>query len=252
MYMMLTLIEELTVKTCGLFSIWHVIALILCLLLVVFAVYMTRNFTKENVINSCKIVAVFVALLEVSKIIYKFAINETFLDAWFPLAYCSLLIYALFLSGYAKGWLQKVGHAFLSGPAFIAGMAFLIFPTTSLAELPVIHFLSFHSMFYHSIMVYFGIMFYKTQILEYEFSNAKYYLIFLLFTSIIAIFMSYAFECNMMFYGNPYNFPFQFVIDLYNISNVLYTIFIFCAYSTMYYLIVLVDMLVKKLRKEVL
>lgn len=246
-----TLIEELTVNKCGLFTFWHFIALLFCLLFVALFVLLTRNFTKDDVIKSCKVMAFVTLIFEIIKIIYKFKVKQTHLDSWFPLAYCSLLIYALFLSGYTKGWIQKMGHAFLSGPGFIAGMAFLIFPTTSLSMLPLLHFLSIHSMLYHAVMVYFGIMFYKTKVLDYEFKNGKYYLIFLIVFSTVAITMCYTLNCNMMFYGNPYNFPFQFVIDLYNYSNVLYTVFIFCVYFIMYYVVVLIVKFTKRLRKGV-
>ena len=236
---------------CGMWSPGHIIALIITLGLIVLAVYLTRNKTKEEIVASTKIMAIVMIILELFKIVFNFINGYTWLDAWFPLAYCSLLIYSLCMCGFGKGIIQKSGQVFLSGPAFIAGMAFLLFPSTSLAEHPLFHFLSFHSLFYHAVMVYYTIMFYKTKVIKYEFKNTIYYLLFMGIFSIIAIVMDYTLDCNMMFYNNPYNFPFQIVIDIHKFSKVLYTILIFIAYSSMYPAIVLFDKIIKKIRKEV-
>ena len=231
---------------CGLFSLGHILSLVLCLLLVALVVFLNRKQTKDDVVRSCKPMAIIILAFEIIKIVHKFCIGQTDLDHWFPLAYCSFLIYSLFLSGFGKGIWQKMGHAFLSGPSFIAGMAFLIFPTTSLADYPLYHFLSFHSMAYHSVMVYFAVMFYKSRVMEYKFENGKYYLLFLAFFSVIAITMDYTLDCNLFLHkGNL-----LLIIDIYDISVVLYTIVLFIAFSTMYYIIVLIDLLVQKLKKK--
>ena len=200
---------------CGMWSVAHIIALIVTLLLIGLVVYLNRNKTKEDVVKSTKWMAIIITVLELGKIIYSFSYGYTWLDSWFPLAYCSLLIYSLYLAGYGKGVFQKAGQVFLSGPALIAGFAFLLFPSTSLADHPLFHYLSFYSMFFHAVMVYYGIMFYKTKVIEYKIENVKYYLLFMGMFSLVAIIMDYSIGCNMMFYSNPYNFPFQFVIDIY-------------------------------------
>ena len=236
---------------CGMWSLGHIVALIVTLLLIGVAVYFSWKKSKEEIIRSTRVMAIVVTVLELIKIAYNFINGYTWLDAWFPLAYCSLLIYSLYMCGYGKGIIQKSGQVFLSGPAFIAGMAFLLFPSTSLADHPLFHYLSFYSMFFHALMVYFTIMFYKNKIIEYKLENAKYYILFMGMFSAVAIVMDYSIGCNMMFYNNPYNFPLQFVIDIYNFSNVLYTILIFIAYSSMYMVVLLFDKVFKKIRKEV-
>ena len=232
---------------CGLFSLAHIISIIVCLIMIFLLVYINRKKTKEQVIKSTKFLAVVITILEFIKIIHSFYYGHTYLDSWFPLAYCSLLIYSLYMVGFGKGFIQKCGLVFLSGPGLIAGVGFLIFPTTSLADYPIFHFLCFYSLFFHSIMIYYGIMIYKTKAVEYKLSNTKFYLVFLYFFSFIAIIMDYAFECNMMFYYNPYNFPFQFVINIYNYSQVLYTALILVAYSMMYFITLFIVKVIKKI-----
>ena len=51
----------------------------------------------------------------------------------------------------------------------------------------------------------------------------------------------------MMFYDNPYNFPFQFIIDIYNFSNILYTVIVFLAYLTLYYVVLFLKYLIIKI-----
>jgi hypothetical protein len=236
---------------CGMWSLGHIVALIVTLLLIGVAIYFSWKKSKEEIIRSTRVMAIVVTVLELIKIGYNFINGYTWLDAWFPLAYCSLLIYSLYMCGYGKGIIQKSGQVFLSGPAFIAGMAFLLFPSTSLADHPLFHYLSFYSMFFHALMVYYTIMFYKNKIVEYKLENTKYYILFMGMFSVVAITMDYTIGCNMMFYNNPYNFPFQFIIDIYNFSNILYTILIFIAYSSMYLVVLLFDKVFKKIKREV-
>ena len=231
---------------CGLFSLAHIISVIICILLIVLLVYLNRNKTKEQVIKSCRVLAVVITILESIKIIHSFYYGHTYLDSWFPLAYCSLLMYSLYMVGFCKGVIQKCGLVFLSGPGMLAGAGFLLFPTTSLADYPIFHFLCFYSLFFHSVMIYYGVMIYKTRAVEYKVKNTKYYLLFLYSFSLVAIFMDYTLECNMMFYYNPYNFPFQFVIDIYKYSQILYTIIILVAYSMMYFITLIIVKIINK------
>ena len=231
---------------CGLFSLSHIISLIICIVIIGLFVYLKRKKSKEQIIKSTRVMAIIVTSLEFVKIFHSFYYGYTYLDSWFPLAYCSFLIYCLYFVGYGKGNLQKCGLVFLSGPAFIAGLGFLIFPTTSLADYPIFHYLCFYSLFFHSVMVYYAIMIYRTKAIDYKLTNTKYYLFLLYCFSIVAIAMDYIFECNMMFYYNPYNFPFQFVIDIYNISRILYTCVILLAYSMMYFIVLLIVSIINR------
>jgi hypothetical protein len=215
--------------------------------LVIFFVFINRRKTKEEVIKSSKKICIVVIVLEIFKILFELVNGHTYLDAWFPLAYCSLFIYALIFGVYGKGIFKRMGQTYLSGPSLIAGLSFLIFPTTSLKILPLFHFLSFHSMIYHSLMLYVGIMYFKSNVIEYKIKEGKYYILFLLIFSLLAILINYIYGSNMMFYDNPYNFPFQFIIDIYNFSNILHTVIVFLAYLTLYYVVLLLKYLITKI-----
>lgn len=240
--------NEALYPPCGMWSFGHIIALIITLVLIGVVVFINRKKTKEDINNSTKWMAIVITILELVKITYSFINGYTWLDAWFPFAYCSLLIYGLYLSGFGKGIFQKIGQVFLSGPAFIAGMGFLLFPSTSLADHPLFHYLSFYSMFFHAVMVYYSIMFYKTKVIEYKIGNVLYYLMFMGLFSVIAIIMDYSLGCNMMFYYNPYNFPFQFIVDIYEFSRIIYTVLIFGCYSLMYFPILFFDVVFRKIK----
>lgn len=78
---------------CGMWSLEHVIALIVTLLLIGLCVFFSWKKSKEEIVKSTRIMAIIVTALELIKITYNFANGYTWLDAWFPLAYCSLLIH---------------------------------------------------------------------------------------------------------------------------------------------------------------
>lgn len=142
----------------GMFSVGHIVTLIIFLLIVAFCAYKCRKIGKDKAIFLTKIIAIVVTVLEIIKITIAFINGEgDKLDHWVPLCFCSMFIYAAWLAGYAKGKIADLGRAFVGTGGIIAGLSFLIFPTTSFTMYPLFHYFCMYSMVYHSLMVFLGI-----------------------------------------------------------------------------------------------
>ncbi len=241
--------DENLFKPCGMFTLPHIIALIVTAVLICVAVYFSKNFTHRKIKLLFKIMALIFTLLEGVKIAYNLVNGYTWLDAWFPLAYCSLFIYSLWLAGFGNKFLEKFGFVFLAGGGIPAGAFFLVFPTTSLMMHPIYHYLCFYSMLFHGAMVYSSIMVLIKSQYKMSAKSGLYYTAFVLLFSIIAIIINVNFDSNMMFYKEPFNMPIEFVVKIYEFSKVAYTLLIFVAYSSLYYLTLGVYTLINKIIK---
>lgn len=235
----------------GMFTTSHFIALLVIIIIIVVSILFSKKLTKENVKKICKIFALVFTILETIKIMYNLLSGYTWLDAWFPLAYCSLFIYSLYLAGFGKGKIEKLGYSFLTGGGLFAGLFFLIFPTTSFMLHPAYHYLCIYSMLFHGSMIYMCIIILNKKVYELSFKDYPYYLVFITIFSIIAITMNLSFGCNMMFYDEPYNMPLKFVVDIYNFSKFLYTLLIYSAYSLLYGVMTIIYNFIKKLYNKV-
>ena len=85
---------------------------------------------------------------------HRYTNYANFLPLWF----CSLFVPASLIAGICRGKLRHLALSFMFYGGIIGGMAYLVFPATSLYKFPLFHFISIHSMLYHSVMIYSGIM----------------------------------------------------------------------------------------------
>lgn len=142
----------------GIFSIEHLIFLGICLMLIFIALILTKNLNPKKIDKIVLILAIFVTLLEIAKITWNYQVARRRTVTLIPLYYCSIFIYASLMAGFGKGRIKEAGYAFMAYGGLLAGLAFLVYPVTSLATQKLWHFLSFHSMIYHSIMFYVGLL----------------------------------------------------------------------------------------------
>ena len=215
---------------CGMFSAAHLIALFITLALVALGVFLCRNIERKQLKTLTKIVAVVVTVLELTKIGYNFYYGYTWIDAWVPLAFCSLFIYACWLAGFGKGFLEKLGVGFMVGGCITAGFLFLIFPTTSLQMHPIYHFLCIYSMLFHGLMVWLGILHIFQGGYRPTVKTFAYYAGFFACFALVSLIINATCSANLMFLDHPFNIPLDFINKIYEFSSVLYSILIFIAY----------------------
>lgn len=235
----------------GMFTPAHLISLFICVFLIIVAIYSSRNISQKRLYKNTFIIAVFITICEIVKITYKFAINKISFynfNNWVPLYYCSIFIYASWFALSKNDHLKKLGESFLSCGAITGGMAFLLFPTTSLMMVPIFHFLSLHSMIYHSLMIYLGFMYiYKG--LFFKKTSFKYYAICFAIFLIPSLLINLLTDSNMMLLAKPFNFPFDIVNKIYNFAPWLYPVlaslvYLFGPYIVSYF----IDFLLNKTR----
>lgn len=229
---------------CGMFTLPHLLSLFITLALVAVGFCFFRNDTRERLKKKMKIVAITVTLLESVKIGYNFAYGYTWPDAWVPLAFCSLFIYASWLAGFCKGKAEKLGVGFLIGGCPTAGLLFLVFPTTSLQMHPIYHFLCLYSMLFHGLMLLFGLLHVFCKEYKTDGKTFCYYASICLLFAIPALVLNGVLGCNMMFLREPFNVPIAFIGAIHDFSQALYTVLILLAYLACY----LVSFGISKLR----
>lgn len=253
----------------GMFSVGHIVTLIIFLLIVAFCAYKCRKIGKDKAIFLTKIIAIVVTVLEIIKITIAFINGEgDKLDHWVPLYFCSMFIYAAWLAGYAKGKIADLGRAFVGTGGIIAGLSFLIFPTTSFTMYPLFHYFCMYSMVYHSLMVFLGITYLLNGVVKIDKKSFINYVIFCSVLNILAIIVNslpiyihvdnvptsgynypYPYYTNFMFLKRAGNIPVKILCDISDKVPVIFTIlmFIICIFGT-YFLIWLVVTIIEKIR----
>lgn len=217
-------------EPCGMFSLPHIISVIVCIVLIALVLVLTSKKIDRNKLKCCyKITFFLLVILETIKIIHSIIYGDYYLDAWFPLSYCGLFIFALGMAGYGNGRIEFAGETYITYGCPIAGVAFLMFPTTSLMDFPVWHFFSLYSLLFHSLMIYFGVL---LLLKEKKLMLNKYlcYICFVVLFSLIAIGLNVQYNSNLMNLREPYNIPIEFLQNLYNNTAWGYTIVVLGAY----------------------
>lgn len=238
-------------EACGLFNTTHFIALAVCLILVIVAVYFSRNISEKKFNTITRISAIGITILEIVKIIYNLYYDfNAPINNWLPLHFCSLFIYSLWLSGYFSGHIKKIGESFLIGGGIIAGLTFLIVPSTSLRLFPIFHFQCLYSLLFHALFLYFGLVILIRNFFTLNLKSYLYYVIFTSFFCIIAYILNTTTEANFMFLENPWSIPLPFLATIRNSNHYLYSLIIYLAYVVgTYFPIMFIQKLINHFRK---
>ena len=233
-------------KPCGLFSLQHIILLGITIVLIIIALKLTKTNKKEYIRKIIMSITIFCWIMESIKIVFNLKIgNAHNINTYFPLYYCSILLYAGFLSSFEKGKAKRMGDVFLATGAFVGGSIFMIFPTTSLPTYPIFHYISIQSFLYHGCMVYLSLLILKTKYIELEKKDALYYCILILIISIAALIINNTFGSNLMFISQ--NFPNTFINVIYVISGNLFTPIMILGQATLpFWIVYEISNLIKK------
>lgn len=209
-------------KPCGIYNYKHILLFILTALLILVAVKSTKIDKKEDVKKIIQRSTLFVWILEIAKILFLIYIGEgKNINRIVPLYYCSLLLYSGLMSSFGKGIIKKAGDVFLATGGIFGGLTFLLFPTTSLPEYPMFHFISFHSFIFHGTMIYLGIIINKFKYIELKFRDILYYASLILLICIGAYVVNMKFGSNLMFISK--DFIGSPVTILYNWAGKMFT-----------------------------
>ena len=234
-------------EPCGIFTTDHFILIGITIISIIIALKFTSNKSKEKVHSIIKKITIIMCILEVVKISFNLQQNSfRDVNTYMPLYYCSILLYAGLLSSFGKGALKRAGDVCLATGSVIGGIVFIIYPSTSLPMYPAFHFLSIHSFLFHGTMIYLRILINKTQYIELEQNDIKYFASVIGIMSIVALIINKLFNGNLMFISN--NFPGTPIEILYDITNggIMYTLIMVLAQMTLPFYITYV--IIKKIQ----
>ena len=190
----------------GVFSTEHIIWMIACFIIFLVAVCLTKNKRPKNPYRFIQIVSIVIFVLEILKMVWGMSIGRyANIYNYLPLWFCSLFIPFSLLVGFAKGKLQQAALSFLYYGGLVGGIAYLIFPTTSIGRYPAIHFITFHSMFYHTLMVYVAIYVIHNKMIQPRLKDATGYLLLTTAFCVISYGVNNVLNTNYMFLSSPSN-----------------------------------------------
>jgi uncharacterized membrane protein YwaF len=233
---------------CGLYSAGHIIILLFTLLDVVISLYLALRYLKSYVKTVIRIFTVIVTVLEGIKIAFNFIQGYTALNHWVPLYFCSFYLFALWFAAFGKGKAEKTGMSFLFGGSILSGLSFLFYPSTSLPNYPLFHFLSLYSFFFHGSMIFMGLFIILSGYYKPKLKDGLYYILFTGILIGLAALVNVLFGANLMFITNPYRIPVMSYV--YDISVVLYRTLLILAHLGFYFLVYSMYSLSVKNKKE--
>lgn len=205
-----------TYPPAGLFSPFHIIMLMLSAAIIVTAVLLCRHAKASFVRRQIQILSLVLCALEIIKIVFNLLTGHADSpNSYVPLYFCSITMYAGLMAGFAKGEAKRIGEVFLATGGIIGGLAYLIYPLTSLTIYPPFHFISFHSFAFHTIMVYLGFLMLTTDYIKLRPGDAFRHALIICAVSLLALILNLATDSNLMFISR--NYPGTFLEILYNL-----------------------------------
>ena len=210
-------------QPCGLFTKGHFGLAIITIIGIIIALKNTAQKTKQEIEKIIKRSTIIIWILEIIIITFKISTGGIRnVNNYVPLYYCSILLYAGVLSSFTKGKLKRMGEVFFATGTIIGGIVFIILPTTSLPNYPMIHIVSLYSFLYHGIMIYLGLLVNITNYVEIKLEEIKYYATLVGIVCMLAYIINNIFGSNLMFISQ--NFVGSPVEILYNITGPFFTI----------------------------
>lgn len=192
-------------EPCGGFTPGHFGAIALCLILIIAAVGLTyhRAMDMEQFLRTTGVVC---AAFEIIKVAWGISVHRyTSFANYIPLWFCSLFVPASIVAGFCKGKLRHLALSFMYYGGVLGGVAYLLFPATSLFKFPLFHFISIHSMLYHSVMIYTGIMIVWEKVLVPDTKDFLPYFAVTTAACVLAYLINTACGTNLMFLNHPSN-----------------------------------------------
>ena len=190
----------------GLFSMGHLFMLVCCLVLLAILVVKGLKKQSANPYRTVRIVAVAVLVLEVIKTAWGLSAGRY--SDWYeylPIWFCSFFIPFSLLAGFTKGKIRALALSFMYYGGLIGGATYLVFPTTSIGRYPFWHFITFHSMFYHTIMIFMALYVVRNGLIKPSMKDMKGYVLIIIGACVLAYVVNENLGTNYMFLAKPAN-----------------------------------------------
>ena len=175
-------------------------------------------------------IAIAVTVMEIVKIALR-VYKGQHISSWIPLYYCSLFIFAVWLSLIPFESVARVGKSYIAMGGAMAALIFTIAPTTSIAIFPALHIATIHSFIYHFLMFYSGIMLFVRAGYQPRLSDGIGYFLFISLATVPSLIINERFGANCMFLNDAFGLPFLSAIR--ESSHLMYMIIVFLAQSVL-------------------
>lgn len=185
-----------------LFSIPHIIYIILGVILAILIGIFSRKINKDKLTLFLKILSIFVLCFEIVKITwesyYDIKTGQGFNKAGIlPVYTCSLFIYTLLLSSFTKGKVREYSLSFLSTICLLSGFIGMIY-CNGLNWYPFWTFGAFYSLFFHLAMFLVGVLLITSGYVKLEWRDIYRGWIPMLFLAFIAFPINYEYGGDYM------------------------------------------------------
>ena len=231
----------------GMFSLWHFIFLLIFIGLLTVALFCCRRITDQQTQKILWWSAIVVTVVEIVKITLRIAKGDG-TDSWIPLYYCSLFLYAVWMTRSKREWLSRMGYSYVTMGGILAACLFTLYPSTSLAIYPALHPASLHSLLYHWLMAFVGILVLWKKQFTPKARDALLYFVFVFTACVFGYFINEWVHSNCMFLHHAFKLP--VLDDLLRYSHAAYMLVVVLAQAVgMYWLNFGVYILFQK-RKE--
>lgn len=192
---------------CGMFTPGHFLSIGLFFVTLALALWISRRFGEKTVRRLHIGIALGVTVMEIIKIALRIYKGQG-PDDWMPLYFCSLFLFALWLSLTKSAPLRTTGCAFITMGGIAASVFFIFYPTTSLNLYPIWHPASIHSFCYHWLMCYTGMLLLGKGVYVPKPRHAIGYGAFVLTACVVAYFINEWLGCNCMFLHSAFGLAF--------------------------------------------
>ena len=199
----------------GLFSGAHLFMLVCCIVTLVILISIIKKKRAAHPYRLIRIVAVLVFVLEIIKTAWGLSAGRY--NDWYdylPIWFCSLFIPFSLLAGFAKGKARQLALIFMYYGGLIGGSTYLVFPTTSIGRYPFWHFITFHSMLYHTLMIFMAVYIVRNHLIKPSMKDLKPHVITIIAACVLAYIVNENLGTNYMFLAKPANnnFLLQFAL----------------------------------------
>jgi len=193
------------------YGIMHSVYQLLCFILIPLLVNVLKNKNPEKITKLIRIVAIVLIIEEVSKISW-----ESYWDiktgrgfnagGILPLETCSLFIYTLTAAGFGKGKVREYALCWMSSIGIIGGLSYMLF-TNALKWYPFFTYGAFHSMIFHFLMVFMGVLIIASNYHRFSLADITHAFIPHLLLAALVIPLDYIFNWDYMLLHHAYGVP---------------------------------------------
>ncbi len=195
----------------------HFVMVLISTVAIITSLFLSGFSRKLNIIKITRFCACLLWGLEIVKIIFNLAIgNAGQPNAYVPLYFCSIPLYASLMSGWGRKTAKKIGDVFLVVGGMVGGVAYLLSPNTTAGIYPALHFITMQSYLLHSIMIYLSLLYILSGYYKLKLSDWRYYALTVTVMCAVAYVVNIFLGSNLMFVSR--NFPGTIIEVVYRLN----------------------------------